>query len=109
MVALLLGSSREQLLDRLLPIAGGPDLLERAGTRHWAALEAARKAGAGAGLELELERVDGDSVVFRGGACVVCVCYVPRAWTRGPERVVVGLSRPAVEQVGVSEPAADSA
>ena len=104
----LLGSSREQLLDRLLPIAGGPDLLERAGTRDMGRARGGAQGRRRGRPRARAQRVDGDSVVFRGGAAgaePVRVLTFPVLLTRRPERVVAVVVRPS-EQVGV-EPAAD--
>jgi acyl-CoA thioesterase FadM len=77
----LLGPSREALLDELIACGDGLDI---AGTRVWAAGEAARKADGG--KELALERRDGEAVLLRAGE--LRVLTLPLALTQGPERVV---------------------
>jgi acyl-CoA thioesterase FadM len=86
----LLGPAREALLDGL--VAGG-DRLDVAGTRLWAAAEAARKANGG--TELELERREGHAVLMRAGE--LRVLTLPLELTRGPERIVALVVEPEEE------------
>jgi len=77
----LLGAEREPLLDEL--ISGG-DTLDVAGTRLWAAAEAAKKAGADP--ILELARRSGEAALLRAGE--LHVLTFPHRLTEGPERIV---------------------
>jgi enediyne polyketide synthase len=92
----LLGAGREPLLDEL--VAAG-DALDVAGTRLWAAAEAARKADGG-GNALAIERRRGDAVLLSSGA--VQVMTFPLTLPGGPERVVALV----VEPEPVAEPEA---
>jgi acyl-CoA thioesterase FadM len=91
----LVGGAREALLERLLSGAD-PALLDRAGTRIWAAVEALRKATDGGSVELEIDRQDGDTVLFRGGPAdhELRVLTFPLELTRGPDRVVAVVVHP---------------
>lgn len=57
----LLGERRTALLDQLLP----QDVLNRAGTRIWAAVEALRKATGSAAFSLDIHAQSRESVIFR--------------------------------------------
>lgn len=78
----LVGTAREPLLDEL--VRGG-DELDVAGTRLWAAVEAARKADA-AGHGVTLDRRAGEAVLFAAGARRVLT--FPLRLASGPERIV---------------------
>lgn len=86
----LLGAEREQLLEEL--IAGG-DTLDVAGTRLWAAAEAAKKADADA--TLELARRSGAAVLLRAGE--LHVLTFPHRLSEGPERIVALVVRAEAE------------
>ncbi len=92
----LLGADRESLLEEL--IAGG-DTLDLAGTRLWAAAEAAKKANAEAALELV--RRSGAAALLRAGE--LHVLTFPHTLSDGPERVV------AVVVAVEAEPQAEAA
>lgn len=83
----LLFEARTPLLDAL--VAGG-DPLDRAGSRIWAALEAARKATQAPDVELTVGERRGDAVTFTaaGGPEPVTIATFPVRLTFGPERVV---------------------
>lgn len=87
----LLGAGKEPLLDEL--VAGG-DGLDVAGTRLWAAAEAARKADGG-GTELAIERRGGDAVLLSSGA--LRVLTFPLTLPGSPERVVALVVEPEPE------------
>lgn len=83
----LLFEARVPLLDAL--VAGG-DPLDRAGSRVWAALEAARKATQAADIELSVAGQRGEAVTFTatGGPRPVTITTFPVRLTFGPERVI---------------------
>ncbi|MBM3891832.1 MAG: hypothetical protein FJ388_22175, partial [Verrucomicrobia bacterium] len=81
----LIGASREKLLQQ---IVDGGDSLDRAGTRLWAALEAAHKAAGTADLELAVAKHTQDNVLFEATAGGFRVLTFPVTLTRGPERIL---------------------
>lgn len=86
----LVGAAREPLLDALVDHG---DELDVAGTRLWAASEAARKADAGA--ELTIDRRAGEGVLFRAGTRGVLT--FPLRLAAGPERIVALVVDPPAE------------
>ena len=88
----LLGLKRDGLLDQLVTRedvvreTGGN--LDRAGTRIWAAIEAATKATGGDVQELTLGVSDGDAVLLETEGGAVWILTVPFKPTRGAERIV---------------------
>jgi len=95
------------LLERL------DEPLDLAGTRLWAATEAVRKASTVEGaIRLDLERREGDSVLFRGGADGAEPLHVltfPLLLTHGPDRVVAVVVKPPDEEPAVPPSAGDDA
>lgn len=92
----LLGATREPLLDEL--IAGGDDL-DIAGTRLWAAAEAARKGNALAD-ELSLDRRAGEAVLLRAGP--LHLLTFPHRLPDSPERIVALVVEPEPERAAAS-------
>jgi enediyne polyketide synthase len=90
----LIGAARESLVAAL----SKEDPLDVAGTRIWAALEAARKALGGAEEELTVVKRVGGSVLFRARAQVryVFILTVPMRFSHGPQSIVALTVRMAV-------------
>ena len=97
----LLGAKRDNLFDELLD---GPDSLDQAGTRIWAALEALRKARAESCDALKILHKEQDTVIFQ---CLVgkgpaMVLTLPFDLTWGPERILALVVQKTVKQEAAS-------
>ncbi|WP_414575509.1 SDR family NAD(P)-dependent oxidoreductase [Anabaena sp. CCY 9402-a] len=83
----LLSNSREQLMQELLAAKSS---VAHAGTRIWTAVEALRKATEVKSINLLIDRIEGDSVLFReaNSHSQLKVLTFPVRLTRGLEKMV---------------------
>jgi len=96
----LFGNARAPLFQRLTE---GPDSLDRAGTRIWAAIEALHKIVGMPVPDLAMEKQSGDAILFKS-ALPDADCHVltfPVKLTGGAERMIALAVKPAGERMSI--------
>jgi acyl-CoA thioesterase FadM len=91
----LLGKKKEFLLDTLI---NGDNSIDQAGTRIWTAMEAGAKAMGSKSFKLQITKQTGVGVLFLAEESVeqeVNILTFPVSLTRGPERMVAVIVKPA--------------